>query len=251
MDIMLRSALREHHGLRNQLDKNLIGNHGDEWEKEFKKFLRKEPCWNDVQAGGSQAKLAHEFRREFLKNGGEIVKMCLSWELFYCEEFGENQDFSQLKIPEKQKGFNRLIVVAKGMTMNLTYYACTRKFLCERYEKDLDAIVIENDSVSKESYAIWVRDCVEADEGLKNLSAGDLLKRGIKGITLLERMLLELKYFRETGKHLDIENITLCSGSRFPDDRVPGASWRDGGFGVCWFCSADRFSRLRSRAVVS
>jgi hypothetical protein len=42
---MLRSALRKNLGLRQQLEKNLLGDDGDVWERELKKFLRREPCW--------------------------------------------------------------------------------------------------------------------------------------------------------------------------------------------------------------
>ncbi|MDO8510509.1 MAG: hypothetical protein Q7S15_02705 [bacterium] len=49
MDTMLRSALRANIGLRHQLEKNLLGDEGDVWEQELKKFLRKELCWVDGQ----------------------------------------------------------------------------------------------------------------------------------------------------------------------------------------------------------
>ncbi len=42
---MLSDALRKYTGLRHQLDQNLLGEKGDEWEEELKKFLRKKPCW--------------------------------------------------------------------------------------------------------------------------------------------------------------------------------------------------------------
>ncbi len=45
MDIMLRDALRKYNGLRAQLDRNLLGDDGEEWERQLKKFLRKEPTW--------------------------------------------------------------------------------------------------------------------------------------------------------------------------------------------------------------
>jgi hypothetical protein len=45
MDAMLREALRKYNGLRQQLDNVLLGENGDEWEAEFKKFLAKRPCW--------------------------------------------------------------------------------------------------------------------------------------------------------------------------------------------------------------
>lgn len=47
MDNMLSKALREFTtGPLNQLIVNLGGKDGDQWEKEFNRFLRKESCWN-------------------------------------------------------------------------------------------------------------------------------------------------------------------------------------------------------------
>ncbi len=134
------------------------------------------------------------------------------WENFYREVLGITADFSQVKLPERKEGFNRLIIVVNGLTHDQVYDACAKCFKCWRYSDDLDVSVTENDRDPNRdgTYAIWVRDVVEADEGLKNLSANNLKKQKTKGVTLTERMLHELKYFLETGKHLDIENVTLC-----------------------------------------
>lgn len=45
MNKMLSEALQDFTGLLNQLMKNLLGSDAEMWGKEFKKFLRKEPCW--------------------------------------------------------------------------------------------------------------------------------------------------------------------------------------------------------------
>jgi hypothetical protein len=45
MNAMLSEALQEFTGLLGQLLKNLLGNDADTWGDEFKRFLRKEPCW--------------------------------------------------------------------------------------------------------------------------------------------------------------------------------------------------------------
>lgn len=45
MNSILRNALRNNIGLRHQLEKNLLGDKGEIWEKELKKFLRQEECW--------------------------------------------------------------------------------------------------------------------------------------------------------------------------------------------------------------
>lgn len=50
MDTMLSKALREFTaGPLNQLIVNLGGQDGDQWERELKQFLRKEPCWTNSQ----------------------------------------------------------------------------------------------------------------------------------------------------------------------------------------------------------
>ena len=174
-----------------------------------------------------------------------------SWELFYREIFSLTVDLSMLKLPPRREGFDRLIVVAEGLTPNQVYATCEKHFPCSSYYKDLDASVPKNDRVPMETYAIWVRDRVEADEELKNLSADDLVDKKTNGETLLERMLHELKYFLETGKHLDLENWTLCNGSRDSGGRVPDANWYGGFFRVSWDCRDHRSPRLRSREVVT
>lgn len=90
----------------------------------------------------------------------------------------------------------------------------------------------------------------EADEDLKNKSANDLEREGIAGIILRERLLYELEYFKKTGRHLDIKNVTLCSGSRDSDGRVPRVYWGSDGLGVDWYGPDDRYVFLRSRRAV-
>lgn len=92
---------------------------------------------------------------------------------------------------------------------------------------------------------------IEADENLKNMSANDLKEKGVKGITLRERIIIELEYFNETGKHLDIDNWTLCSGSRNSDGGVPRAYWHDGELLVDYYSPGFRLPGLRSREAVS
>jgi hypothetical protein len=99
----------------------------------------------------------------------------------------------------------------------------------------------------------YFKDNQEADEEYANKSANDLEAEGVKGITLRERFLMELQYFNATGKHLDIDNITLCSGSRRSDGSVPGVYWSTDNRKVYvgWSRSGYRYSVLRARAAVS
>ena len=145
------------------------------------------------------------------------------------------QDYWQIDIP-------------KGLTLNKAIDDCKKLFLVWSYYGNLDEGVTENDRTSEKSYTVWVKKNVEADEENKNLSAGELKEKGHMGITLLERIVLEINYFKETGKHLDMDNITLCSGSRNRDGFVPRADWR-GKFHVDWDDATDRNSGLRSRSA--
>ena len=173
------------------------------------------------------------------------------WPLFYRRYFGLDLDFSSIRIPERQSGFNRLIIVAKGLTLNKVYNVCTKNFSCWRYADDLDKAITCNDRNSgKDSYVVWFRDRKEADEELKDLSADQLAEKKIPGITLLERLFYELKYWDETDEHLDISNWTLCAGSRSVDGAVPSVGGRGGGLRVDWHYSDDRHDYLRSRAAV-
>lgn len=143
------------------------------------------------------------------------------------------------------------INIPKGLTIEQAYKDCKALFPCWRWiDENLDQIV-NSDRTSKEAYSIKVKATVEADENLKNMSANELKEKGVKGITLLERLVLEKDYFQKTGKHLDIDNITLCSGSRNSDGHVPRVDWYDtDGLGVGWDYPGSAVDNLRSREVV-
>jgi hypothetical protein len=179
------------------------------------------------------------------------------WQFFYKAFFGMDVDFSNVRIPERRLGFDRLLIIAKGLTPNQVYKACKRNFPCFKYTEDLDVTIKHNDRVPTDHYAIWVRDRQEADEELKNLSANQIRERRINTETLTERFIHGFKYWSETKKHLDERNITLCAGSRSQHGNVLSVEWFRGKLFVDWYnpvdlCNSDRSDRnLRSREVVS
>jgi hypothetical protein len=91
----------------------------------------------------------------------------------------------------------------------------------------------------------------EADPENAGKSANDLDQS--KCITLRERLLFELEYFKREGKHLDVNNISLCAGSRHSGGYVPHVDWssdrREVFVGWCRPGSCRDY--LRSRSVVS
>lgn len=147
------------------------------------------------------------------------------------------------------------VPVIKGVTPNKVV-AALRKSGVDTYlwTEDLDKDVPSNDrDPISGSYWVGLAKNEEADPEFASMSADQLVKAGHRGITLLERLLLELGYFLATGKHLDVNNWTLCTGSRDRDGYVPGAGWHSDSRRVCvvWYDPGDASSALRSRSVVS
>ncbi len=205
------------------------------------------------QDGGSPLNpdwVAGELQRLIHGKFGDANAQLAEWVQLYAEH-GIQLDPSVVRIPDKRPGFDRLIVVAQGVGPQWAYDECAKLFLCWKWtDRNLDEVV-QSDRTSKDaSYAVWFRDRGEADEELKNLSANQLSGQGTQGITLEERLVYELKHFKENG-HLDVTNVTLCSGSRYSDGSVPGVSWDDGRLGVDWCGPDGAHGGLRSREAVS
>jgi hypothetical protein len=204
--------------------------------------------------------LTPEEMQYWIKNQGELQDVLAKalvipdprkeWERFYQEVFGISVDLENLVLPEKCDGFNWLIVVLEGMDNNRLIDKCVDCLEDCCYTGD-DLNDIKSVRTTEKTYAIWVRDRIEADEENKNKSANDCEKEGLNGITLEERLLLELFYHWRTCKHLDIQNVTLCSGSRGPDGDVPRVYWRDGELSVDYDYPDDSDVYLRSRSAVS
>ncbi len=120
------------------------------------------------------------------------------------------------------------------------------------YADDLDKGVPTNDRdhAKDGDYVVKFNKTIEADPGLKDKSANDLKKEGVNGITLLERLLLEFGYFLATGNHLDVESVTLCSGSRYSGGNVPLVNWNPDNrkLYVNWYNVTNADFNLRARA---
>ena len=177
-----------------------------------------------------------------------------AWQKIYRDLFGI--EIGPIPIPTHRKGFDRLLVVAQGVTIEKAYAVCAKLFPCWRStDKNLDEAVPTNDRTpTTGTYAVWVRDRIEADEELKNLSADALAAKNIQTETILERILHEPVYFLETRKHLDTRNVTLGAGSRGSFGHVPHADWcDDDGFrvDVDWYHPVFAGDDLRAREVVS
>ena len=207
---------------------------------------------------GRKKQLAAQIRQIFssseLYSNGIINNILSSWLSFYKEIGYDCADLSSIIIPENPGDFNRAIIMAQGITPQIAYDLCAKHFKCWKYtNEDLDKIITSDRDAGQGAYAIRIRDRVEADEELKNLSYNDLKAKNILGITFEERLIYELKYYLETHKHLDINNYTLCSGSLFRDGDVPDVDWSRCFYSrlvVHWYFPGYARGSLRSRRAV-
>ena len=216
---------------------------------------------------GNEEVLRKKLRGIFAQGGAEETDWREEWTRFYREVFSLAVDLSGVVLPVEAEDFIWLVVLAKelGDKPLGTAFAACRKWFSGRvgtYTNDLDATLSVNDRDLKGgSYAIRIRDRVEADEENMNFSANDICERKLVTMTVLERMVLELFYFWKTRKHLDIRNYTLCSGTRGADGHVPrcgscdadksasSRTWRDDEFEVRWGNAERAFEFLRAREV--
>lgn len=173
------------------------------------------------------------------------------WKAFYKKFFGLDVDLSAVRVPN---GLERTIFIAEGISINMAAKAHTdRDIPFWKYcDSDIEAVVRESErGPVKTSYAIRVRKGQEADNDLRNLSAEDIAAKGIDTENLLERLVHGLKYYDETGKHLDVKNVTLCASSRYAGGDVPGVFRDDVGWvSVFWYDPQGRDSYLGARRSV-
>ena len=199
---------------------------------------------------GKKGKLQNEIRKILVGSKVVVPGELDSWVVLYRDCFGLELDITKLVIPEYQEN-TWIVPVHESLTEQVIYDACKVLFNCD---KSIDFSSIQ-DLHRKGTTVRRFKANVEADEEYKNKSANDLKKEGLeeKSITLKERMLLELWYFKTTGKHLDVGNWTLCNGSRSAGGVVPYASWfgDDRRFCLRWSDPGYQYGYLRSRVAVS
>ncbi len=171
---------------------------------------------------------------------------------------GIRRQLSALHIPPKPEGLDRLIVVPMELRRPSTVIKILEKKMKVYTSTDLqnlDSRVSDIVQRPDGDYAIWARDRQEADEELADLSTEMI--QNLNTETLTERFLHEWAYNEETSQHLDVKNITLCSGSRYAGAvgcvGVPDVYWNPGcvKLYVCWGSLGHRNGGLRARLAVS
>lgn len=177
------------------------------------------------------------------------------WRHHFKTLYRMNPDFSDLYIPQRQEGFDRLVIVPKGLThRKWVETARTIHKVCLNNSDLYESVEVNDRTPKGKSYGVWIRDRQEADEELNRKAATDLKTLCASGLTLIERLVAGTGYLFEKMCHMDVENVTLCTGSHSSDGRcMPGVYWDSRRFEVSvgWCFLTDPSTHLRSRAVVS
>jgi hypothetical protein len=144
------------------------------------------------------------------------------WSNFYRDyfKFFTKHDFGYLKDAEDGE---RHLIVHERLNLELLVSVMSQHFPVNfNINKD---IFSRNARSPFSSYSIVISDGHEADARCLNLSVNDLWYEKLIGLTLMERLLLELKHYAETGQHLDCKVATICSGSWTKEAEFPTVAW--------------------------
>lgn len=182
------------------------------------------------------------------------------WERVYKTVCGKKADCAGIELPPKPDYACWPIIVIPHVPLNAMFAGLKRKFSCWSYygddiENAIDWRQEERDG-RKQPYGVWVKVVRDAREDMNNISASAVKAKGIKGITLDERIRLEAFYWILTGggkrgTHLDQVGWNICTGSCGSDGRVPSVGWDDGGVRVRWARRGDAYPDVGVRQVVS
>lgn len=179
----------------------------------------------------------------------------MEWERFYREVYDlkDVNLLSAFRQPTEHMD-HAWPVFCDRVSLNRTWAECRNLHsACSYLGDDLQKAVAVNDRSADTNglYMVRFRARVEADVEYKGLSANVLAKRGVQCITLNERLKLEQFIWWKTGGfHLDMENVTLCAGSRAHDGYVPGVYWSDSQLNVYHYDPDDGRGGIRARSAV-
>lgn len=180
-----------------------------------------------------------------MSDGAQLAR----WQWIYRHKFGMELDTATIKLPERQKKMARYLVNAAPLAKIVE--VCESLFGMWFWDKPkvLGATSVR---ICKDGpYAVLVRDVQEVDEQNRDRRTDSFDQKDC--ITLEERLLFEIVYFLETGRHLDEHSWTLCGGSRYSGGRVPGVGWDFGGRSVSvgWCDAGSHTPDLAVRSAVT
>lgn len=156
-----------------------------------------------------------------------IKRLVEEWNDFYKKTFAGFAFSSlspQVVPPRKPRLFNWLVLIPYGIGMVEICEVLKRKNWVDE-EIDFRSLVSDRYSFNCGSYGVWTPATFEAYDCFP--SGRRVRKRFSIGImTLEERLILELFWYRKEGKHLDSLRGTICSGSMdISNKTIPIVCW--------------------------
>lgn len=166
------------------------------------------------------------------RKGDPYGKRFHVWEGIYRDYFGLDPDFSGLAVPNcPNDGVSRwLVVVHEAIDTERAFKVCQERFGARNHSgHSLADDMIECRIFGKGPYAVWVAASANPKRLFEEVSGEFLVGDRHDGMTLRERLLLEILYDRKRGQHpdrypherLDETRATICLGNRFMDGSYP------------------------------
>lgn len=170
----------------------------------------------------------------------DCLEDIMGWRKLQRDLFGAETDFI-FRMPRKRKGAGQLVVRFPGITALAIWEKCQETFPCglghgmggEKWtEVSLEDLTSAR-TAEAGAYGVWLIDRMpyEELEAFKKPFASTVRddknseESLLGGITLEERLLYELKYYREYGHHASMEDsMNVCLGSQFIGGSKPTVS---------------------------
>lgn len=170
-----------------------------------------------------------------------------AWEKIYKEWFGLEKDFSNVYIPlDYNPGEHFIVIVSKGTSLAEIIAGLTKKYIQVEVTADTSCLLEDRTSGGPDYAVLFDRN----NEDLEGFSADSLRSLSHRGITLAERLLLEIFCIVESGQNLESDSWTMCSGTRYLDGAVPDVGWYLNGVYVGWYPPNKSYKGLRSREAI-
>ena len=157
------------------------------------------------------------------------------WREFYRLHSMKANPPSIKRLPPVTPGFNWGVWMLKGMTPQRAYEMAASMFSCWKWcgDRSLDEVVDfakEVRDARQQQRIVWCEDSIEPPARLANTSAFQIADRQINTLGLTETLLLHGWFYiksggKSGGKHLDVNNVSLCPASRYSDGSVPSVYW--------------------------
>ncbi len=175
------------------------------------------------------------------------------WSSFFRQVFKLNLPSQEnIKIPQTDKEFNWSVIIPQGLTIEKIISSYEDVCPVWRWTNDnIDTNTRSVRTADNGPYLVRLRAGIEPEDNYKNTTAKYIEKSNIKGMTLMERLLLGRFDNWVSKEHLDLVNLTRCDGTRDFRGYVPAVYFdtRDGKLYVFRHDDEECEERLRTREV--